>query len=122
MVYSATKFGLRGFSMALADELRGSGVTVSCVSPGPVDTQFIMAELDSVTDLTMSQPLVTADQVAALVVASAIDGRLERDTPRLSGALATMGYIAPSLRHALRPMLERRGRRNKQKLRERRAG
>ena len=122
VVYSATKFGLRGFSMALADELRGSGVTVSCVSPGPVDTQFIMAELDSVTDLTMSQPLVTADQVAALVVASAIDGRLERDTPRLSGALATMGYIAPSLRHALRPMLERRGRRNKQKLRERRAG
>jgi hypothetical protein len=68
------------------------------------------------------QPLVTADQVAALVVACAVDGRLERATPRLSGALATMGYIAPSLRRALRPMLERRGRRNKQKLRERRAG
>lgn len=121
-VYSATKFGLRGFSMALADELRGTDVTVSCVSPGPVDTQFIMAELDTVTDLTMSQPLVTADEVAELVVASAIDGKLERATPRLSGALATAGYLAPSLRHALRPMLERRGRRNKQKLRERRAG
>jgi short-subunit dehydrogenase len=121
-VYSATKFGLRGFSMALADELRGTGVTVSCVSPGPVDTQFIMAELDTVTDLTMSQPLVTADEVAELVVASAIDGKLERATPRLSGALATAGYLAPALRHALRPMLERRGRRNKQKLRERRTG
>jgi len=119
-VYSATKFGLRGFSMALADELRGTGVTVSCVSPGPVDTQFIMAELDTVSDLTMSQPLVTADQVAALVVACALDGKLERVTPRLSGALATAGYLAPGLRRVLKPMLERRGRRNKQKLRERR--
>jgi short-subunit dehydrogenase len=120
-VYCATKFGLRGFSMALADELRGTGVTVSCVSPGPVDTQFIMAELDTVTDLTMSQPLVTPDEVAALIVASALDGKLERDTPRLSGALATAGYLAPSLRRVLRPMLERRGRRNKQKLRDRRS-
>jgi hypothetical protein len=122
VVYSATKFGLRGFSMALADELRGTGVTVSCVSPGPVDTQFIMAELDTVTDLTMSQPLVTPDEVAALVVACAVDGKLERSTPKMSGLLATMGYLAPSLRRGLRPMLERRGRRNKQKLRERRAG
>lgn len=119
VVYSSTKFGLRAFSMALADELRGTGVTVSCVSPGPVDTQFIMAELDTVSDLTMSQPLVTADQVAALVLASALDGRLERATPRLSGALATLGYIAPSVRRVLRPLLERRGRRNKEKLRAR---
>ena len=119
VVYSATKFGIRAFSMALADELRGTGVTVSCVSPGPVDTQFIMAELDTVSDLTMSQPLVTADQVAALVLASALDGRLERATPRLSGALATLGYVAPSVRRALRPLLERIGRRNKEKLRAR---
>jgi len=119
VVYSATKFGLRAFSMALADELRGSGVTVSCVSPGPVDTQFIMAELDTVSDLTMSQPLVTAEDVAALVLLSAQDGRPERSTPRLSGALATLGYIAPSVRRVLRPLLERRGRRNKEKLRAR---
>jgi short-subunit dehydrogenase len=119
VVYSATKFGLRAFSMALADELRGTGVTVSCVSPGPVDTQFIMAELDTVSDLTMSQPLVTADEVAALVLASALDGRLERATPRLSGALATLGYVAPSMRRVLRPLLERIGRRNKERLRAR---
>jgi short-subunit dehydrogenase len=44
--YSATKFGLRAFSLALAEELRGSNVTVSVVSPGPIDTGFIMDELD----------------------------------------------------------------------------
>jgi hypothetical protein len=31
-----------------------------------------------------------------------------------------MAYLAPGLRRALRPVLERRGRRNKQKLREQR--
>lgn len=119
VTYSATKFGLRAFSLALADELRGTGVTVSCVSPGPVDTHFIMADLDNVSDLTMSQPLVSAEQVAALVLASALDGKDERVTPRLSSALATLGYIAPSLRRVLRPLLERRGRLNKEKLRAR---
>jgi short-subunit dehydrogenase len=122
VVYSATKFGLRGFSLALADELRDTGVTVSSVSPGPVDTRFIMSELDSVTDLTMSQPLVSPDDVAALVLACALDGRPERSIPRASGMLATLGYIAPSLRRVLRPLLERRGRRNKARLRAERAG
>ena len=120
VVYSATKFGVRAFSMALADELRGSGVTVSCVSPGPVDTQFIMAELDTVSDLTMSQPLTSAEAVAALVFACAVDGKVERATPRMSSVLATFGYIAPSMRRVLRPMLERRGRRVKAKLRAQR--
>jgi len=116
-VYSATKFGLRTFSAALADELRGTGITVSAVSPGPVDTQFIMADLDQVPDIVLSQPVVTADQVAALVVACALDGRVERATPRLSGALATMGYVVPGVRRMLRPLLDAAGRRRKAQLR-----
>jgi hypothetical protein len=116
-VYSATKFGLRTFSAALADELRGTGITCSAVSPGPVDTQFIMADLDQVPDIVLSQPVVTADQVAALVVACAMDGRVERATPRLSGALATMAYIAPGVRRFLRPFLDAAGRRRRAQLR-----
>jgi short-subunit dehydrogenase len=38
--YCASKFGLRGFGEALRKELIGSGVTVSTVSPGRVDTCF----------------------------------------------------------------------------------
>ena len=121
-VYSATKFGLRGFSLALNDELAGTGVTVSCVSPGPVDTQFIMADLDEVADITMSQPVMTADAVAELVVACARDGKPERAAPRLSSALTTLGYVLPSFRRAMRPVLEWQGRRRKAALRKQTKG
>lgn len=36
--YAATKFGARAMHQVLRDELRGSGVRASLVSPGPVDT------------------------------------------------------------------------------------
>jgi short-subunit dehydrogenase len=37
-LYSASKYGLRGFSLALRRQLAGSGVSVSLVSPGNIDT------------------------------------------------------------------------------------
>ena len=114
-VYSATKFGLRAFSLALAEELRGTGITVSVVSPGPVDTGFIMGDLDNVPDIVLSQPLSTADEVAELILDCAADGKPERARPAISGALTTLGYVAPSLRRVLRPLLELQGRRNKRR-------
>jgi len=114
-VYSGTKFGLRGFSMALAEELLGTGVKVSIVSPGPIETGFITDDMDSVPDIVFSQPMSTAEQVAAAVLDCAHDGRLERTLPRLTGALATAGYLVPELPRYLRPALEWQGRRAKQR-------
>jgi NAD(P)-dependent dehydrogenase (short-subunit alcohol dehydrogenase family) len=39
-LYSATKFGLRGFAIGLRRELRGRGIGVSIVSPGFIDTDM----------------------------------------------------------------------------------
>lgn len=36
--YAASKYGLRGLHETLVDEYRGSGVRLTLVSPGPVDT------------------------------------------------------------------------------------
>ncbi|XID96131.1 SDR family NAD(P)-dependent oxidoreductase [Paenibacillaceae bacterium WGS1546] len=38
--YSATKHAVLGFTNALRQELRGTGVAVSAVNPGPIDTPF----------------------------------------------------------------------------------
>jgi short-subunit dehydrogenase len=115
--YSGTKFGLRGFSLALAEELRGTGVTVSLVSPGPIETGFITNDLEAVPDIVFSQPMSSAEDVARAVVDCAHDGRLERTLPRLSGALATAGYLVPDLPRLLRPLLEFQGRRAKARYR-----
>ncbi|MCA9773814.1 MAG: SDR family oxidoreductase, partial [Myxococcales bacterium] len=39
--YCASKFALHGFSQALRAELHGTGVGLTCVYPGPVDTNLI---------------------------------------------------------------------------------
>lgn len=39
-VYYATKAYVNSLSQAMADELRGSGITVTCLCPGPTDTEF----------------------------------------------------------------------------------
>lgn len=38
--YSASKFAVMGFSQALAQEVRQDNVSVSCVLPGPTDTEM----------------------------------------------------------------------------------
>ena len=39
-IYNASKFGSRGFLASLRRELRGTGVTISEIFPGAVDTEF----------------------------------------------------------------------------------
>ena len=118
--YSSTKFGLRVFTFALAEELRGSDIRVSVVSPGPIATSFIMDNLDDVEDITFSQEMCTAEDVASMVVACSADGRRERHFPVSGGRLATVAYLWPSLRRWVRPMLARKGARVKANLKARR--
>lgn len=119
--YSSTKFALRVFGHALAEELRGTGVSVSSVSPGPIDTGFIMDQIDEVEDIVFSQTMCTAEDVANMVLDCAADGRRERQFPKLGGALGTLAYLLPGLRRRIKPRLEAKGAAVKARLRRERS-
>jgi short-subunit dehydrogenase len=93
-LYSATKFGLRGFASGLREDLHGTGVGVTVVFPGFVRDAGMLA--DSGVRLPRWVGSRTADQVAEAVVRGIERDRAEIDVAPLSlraGALA--GSVAP---------------------------
>ena len=93
-LYSATKFGLRGFASGLREDLHGTGVGVTVVFPGFVSDAGMLA--DSGVRLPRWVGTRTADQVAEAVVRGIERDRAEIDVAPLSlraGALA--GSVAP---------------------------
>jgi short-subunit dehydrogenase len=114
--YAASKAGLRSFTYALAQELVGSNIQLAVVSPGPIDTGFIMADIDATSDLTFSQPISTAEEVAQAVLDLCGNNQREQSLPKISGFLTTLMYVFPWLGQKLRPMLEKKGARVKARL------
>jgi NAD(P)-dependent dehydrogenase (short-subunit alcohol dehydrogenase family) len=115
--YCASKWGLRGFTFAVRQEMRDTGVSLCVVSPGPIATPFVLDDLDHVPDLVFSQPILTADEVADAVVACAIDRERERAIPAQTLALAKVASAFPWVQEMLRPSLEAKGARVKERLR-----
>ena len=77
--YSATKFAVVGFTQSLALELHRSGVGVSLIDPGPVDTGFFEARG---ADYQRRWPRpVPASRVAAAVIAAVERGQFEVFVP-----------------------------------------
>ncbi|BDP42863.1 short-chain dehydrogenase [Deinococcus aetherius] len=87
-IYSASKFGLRGFSLALRRELLGTGVTVSLIAPG-----FVRSEMTRAARLPMPGPEVVARAVADVL------GRPQREVtvPRVYRPLAFLDHALPGV-------------------------
>jgi short-subunit dehydrogenase len=72
-IYSAGKFGARGFMASLRRELRGTGVVVSEVFPGAVDTEFavdprVTWETQKVApDFALVPPQAVANSILRLI-------------------------------------------------------
>jgi len=64
-VYNGTKAFIDSFAMALRNELKGTEVTVSCLMPGPTDTEFFhRAGMDTTKVANDPKMLMPADEVA----------------------------------------------------------
>jgi uncharacterized protein len=93
-VYSATKFGLRGFAGGLREDLRGSGVGVTVVYPGFVSEAGMFA--DAGVRLPRWVGTATPEEVAAAVVRGIEKDRAEIDVAPLGLRAGTLiGSLAP---------------------------
>jgi uncharacterized protein len=90
-VYGASKAFVLSFSEAVRTELRGSGVTVTAVCPGPVRTEFTSAAgVPGVEDRTPGVVWMSAEDIAR----HAVDGAAHDKRVVVPGVLNRAGALA----------------------------
>ncbi len=95
-LYCATKFGLRGFALALRQDLRAHGVGVSLVAPGFIRDAGMYARAG--VKLPPGVGTRSPAQVAIAVIAAIERDRAELEVAPLSLRLgASIGAVAPGL-------------------------
>lgn len=112
-VYSATKFAVRGFGLALAAEMQGTPVDVSVISPTFVSEAGMFADSGARVPLRLVTPEQVADAVATairsrkveLVVAPIEQRAFGRVVSAVPGIVQGVGRTAG----AVRPPARRRG-------------
>lgn len=94
-VYFASKAYVLSLSQALAEEIRGSGVTVTAVCPGPTVTRFEKTAGLEGSGLFKRVPLMAAVDVARQAHAAARQGRLRLVPGVVNRVIAWMGRHMP---------------------------
>jgi uncharacterized protein len=94
--YAATKHAVLGFTNSLRMELRGSGVHVGAVNPGPVDTNFFaIADPNGNYVNSIRWMMLTPHQVALAVEKVIRTERAEIDLPKWMGFFTKIYALAP---------------------------
>lgn len=91
-VYYATKAYVNSLSLALANELAGTGVTVTCLAPGPTTSEFA-----AVAGMEATKVFTVGHVMAARPVAEA----------GVAGMKRGKGMVIPGLRNRLLVFLQR---------------
>ena len=115
-VYSATKFALRGFSFSLAEELKGTGIKMSLITPGSVITKMLdyEAQADNSAMSFVSKP-ISPVKVADAVLKVIRKPRVELIIPRSQSLGSKLLIFSPNIFSSLYKILHRIGISEKQK-------
>jgi hypothetical protein len=100
-VYYATKSYVLSFSEAVAEETRGSGVTITALCPGPTASGFQAAADMELSPLVANRKLPTAAEVARYGVQAMEQGDVVAVPGMMNKMMATSGRFIP------RPVLRR---------------
>ncbi|MCD9024006.1 SDR family NAD(P)-dependent oxidoreductase [Cohnella silvisoli] len=94
--YSATKHAVLGLTNALRQEMRGSGVMVSAVNPGPIDTPFFeRADPRGTYVSNVRWFMMTPDKVARAIVSVIERRKPELDLPWTASAGVRIMQLFP---------------------------
>ena len=95
-LYAASKAFLLSFSRGLRYELKGTGISVSCLSPGATSTSFAdRAGMGAELQATANKVSMTAEAVAAAAVAGLLAGEAEIIPGVLNKVSAGLTSVVP---------------------------
>ncbi len=115
-VYSATKFALRGFSFSLSEELKGTGIKMSLITPGSVITKMLdyESQADNSAISFLSKP-ISPHKVADAVLRVIQKPRVELIIPRSQSFGSKLLVFSPKVFSIAYKLLHRLGLSGKRK-------
>jgi NAD(P)-dependent dehydrogenase (short-subunit alcohol dehydrogenase family) len=116
-LYSASKFAVRGFTLAIAQELASKGIKVTAVCPDAVQTPMLDLQVDyEQAAMTFSgSRVLTVEDVAGVILDKVLDkAPLEVMIPGSRGWLAKLASAFPNLNGWLLESLQKKGRQQQQ--------
>ena len=94
-VYCATKSFILAFSRSLSLELKKTSVSVTCISPGPTDTDFPKrANMQALAEVAQKLNM-TPEEVAKQALAATFKGKKEKVTGLFNQVSVQMTYYTP---------------------------
>ena len=109
-VYSATKFALRGFTFSLAEELKGTGIKLSLVTPGSVISKMLDCEAhDNDTAISFVSKPISPVKVADAVLKVILKPRVELIIPRSQSIGSKLLVFSPKIFSGLYKVLHKIG-------------
>jgi len=109
-VYSATKFALRGFSFSLIEELKGTNVKVSLITPNSVNTKMLdyEAQADKSAISFLSKPISPID-VANTVLQTIHKPTIEKIIPFSQSFASKLLVFSPKIFSIVYKLLHKLG-------------
>lgn len=94
--YCASKHAVLGFTNSLRQELKGTGIFLTAVNPGPIDTPFfVRADPSGNYASKMKSHMLQPSQVGQAVLRAIIQRKLEINLPVLFGWAAKFIVVFP---------------------------
>jgi 3-oxoacyl-[acyl-carrier protein] reductase len=114
--YTASKFAVRGFSIAAAFELKPRGIAVTVICPDVVKTAMYQAELahpaESAVALSGARDPLSVEDIGLLIFRAIERRPLEMMIPPSRGRLAKFAGAFPALAQVLAGTMAKRGLKN----------